>query len=151
MPNKRPLEDRFWDKVAFGMDCWGWFGAVDKNGYGQTYAHGKQLKAHRVSYEMHYGKIPDGLMVLHKCDNPGCTRPCHLFVGSNSDNMKDMASKGRGGKSRGESHGMSKLTPSNVGDIRSMVASGISQREASRRFGVSYQNVWRIVHSETWQ
>jgi hypothetical protein len=104
--NKKTLVERFWEKVSkdsdrhFALDgkkCWEWRGALTK-GYGQFGVGGGKLQyAHRFSWMLHNGEIPEGKCVLHKCDNPGCVNPDHLFLGSHADNMKDMASKGRSG------------------------------------------------------
>lgn len=90
---RKPLEIKFWKKVdRRGPDeCWKWTGAINQAGYG---AFGNN-HAHRTSYEITYGPIPDGLFILHKCDNPPCVNPNHLFVGTHQDNMRDMISKGR--------------------------------------------------------
>jgi HNH endonuclease len=91
------LTERFWAKVAKGDGCWEWQAGKDKNGYGQftVYPPRRTLRAHRVAYEMEVGPIPDGLMVLHRCDNPSCVRPDHLFTGDAKANSEDMLSKGR--------------------------------------------------------
>lgn len=93
------IEDRFWSKVRKDDGCWEWTASVNRRGYGWLHFGGKverkALKAHRVSWEIHNGPIPDGLWVLHKCDNPRCVRPDHLFLGDRTDNMRDCAAKGR--------------------------------------------------------
>jgi hypothetical protein len=80
-------------------DCWGWSGTKDQHGYGKLSNRigrkGSPERAHRVSYEYAFGKIPDGLCVCHKCDNPECTNPAHLFLGTQKENMQDCARKGR--------------------------------------------------------
>lgn len=99
----KPIEDRFWGKVdRRGLDeCWKWLGAKAPHGYGQIGTKSsKHMLAHRFSYELHYGPIPDndtyhGTCVLHKCDNPSCVNPAHLFLGTQSDNVADMIAKGR--------------------------------------------------------
>lgn len=98
-PKPKPLADRFWPKVRRGApdDCWTWLGARLTKGYGLIGVAGdmRGRLAHRVSWEIHNAPIPDGLLVCHHCDNPSCVNPAHLFLGSHSDNLKDMSRKGR--------------------------------------------------------
>lgn len=75
--------------------CWQWKGSSNKDGYGTTRYMGKSIMAHRLSFLLHGGEIPDGMCVLHSCDNPPCVNPDHLFLGTHQDNMDDMARKGR--------------------------------------------------------
>ena len=93
----RPVEERFWEKVQKTDGCWLWTGATIAAGYGEL-AVGqprKPLRAHRLSWEMHHGPIPEGLLVLHHCDVRNCVRPEHLFLGTHQDNMADAYAKGR--------------------------------------------------------
>jgi hypothetical protein len=95
---RRSLAERFWPKVKLGRGCWLWQGCTDPKGYGYigTGGHsGKVLSAHRASYMMEHGSIPDGMFVLHSCDTPSCVRPSHLFLGTARDNTHDMMRKGR--------------------------------------------------------
>ncbi len=120
-----PLETRFWNAVDKSGECWLWIANKDKNGYGKIYANRKHARAHRVSWELHYGPIPKGLQVLHNCpsgDNPSCVNPAHLFLGTNSDNMQDKVAKGR--CPRGETSGKSKMTEASVLAMRSAFDSG---------------------------
>ena len=90
--------ERFWNKVMKIVEtdeCWEWIAFKNKDGYGLFGYNGKNQKAHRVSWQLHNGPIPDGLCVLHKCDNPSCVNPNHLFLGTNADNIKDRVNKNR--------------------------------------------------------
>jgi len=101
------VEDRFWSKVQKTENCWLWMGARTKLGYGQRGGRktGRRY-THRLSWEMRFGPIPEGLCVLHHCDNPPCVNPDHLFLGTKKDNTQDMIAKGRGRGPRfsGETH-----------------------------------------------
>lgn len=94
------VEFRFWSKVVRGPKCWKWVANKNNAGYGMLRRGGLANKtpAHRISWEIHNGPIPEGMFVLHKCDNPECTNPEHLFLGTPADNMKDKESKGRHGR-----------------------------------------------------
>lgn len=97
-PRPKPLVERFLSKVEKTDTCWLWKANLTKDGYGRLNVggvHGRMCLAHRVSYELFIGPIPDGLNVLHDCDTPGCVNPEHLFAGTQADNMKDMLAKGR--------------------------------------------------------
>lgn len=96
-PVSKSIEERFWEKVRKSPEpdgCWEWTASKFRNGYGSFVVLGER-RAHRVSWEIHNGPIPDGLWVLHKCDNPSCVRPDHLFLGDRRTNMLDCVSKGR--------------------------------------------------------
>jgi hypothetical protein len=93
-----PIQERFWLFVKKTEACWLWTGSVNGKGYGQISQHKRGLRplqSHRFSWTLHFGAIPKGMRVLHRCDNPTCVRPDHLFLGTDMDNTKDMISKGR--------------------------------------------------------
>ena len=145
------LEVRFWEKVKKGPTCWEWTASKDRKGYGRiTSTLGtRNLKAHRVSYELHNGPITPGLWVLHVCDNPGCVRPDHLFLGTNADNVRDMLNKGRSRK--GETNGAaSRLTTLDVRYILEARRHGESLRSIAARFHVSCSTVYAITSGRTW-
>lgn len=99
---ERPVDQRFWAKLnrRGPRECWEWSGCKNENGYGQLYANGSARGAHRVAWELMRGAIPDGRSVLHRCDNPACCNPDHLFLGDHTANMRDMVAKGRGSEQR---------------------------------------------------
>lgn len=137
------LAERFWAKVAKAGDdeCWLWTAAKFATGYGGIGSGAsKTLYAHRVSYEINCGPIPDGKFVLHRCDVRACVNPAHLFVGESVDNVRDMLSKGRGS---------GKLTPAQVAEIRQMLGS-VKQRAIAKMFGVSQSAVMRISTKRGW-
>lgn len=93
---KRPMRERLMERVVFGAtDCWHWMGARNAFGYGRMTHEGRLQVAHRLSWTEANGPIPDGLYALHKCDNPSCINPDHLFLGTYSDNLRDAWAKGR--------------------------------------------------------
>lgn len=117
------LEERFFRKVDKTEKCWVWIGNTSRNGYGSIQSGGKgspTLSAHRLSYEMHKGQIPDGLVVMHSCDNPSCVNPDHLSVGTFKENTHDMIAKGRKRTvaPKGTSNGKAKLNDDLVRYIR---------------------------------
>ncbi len=147
-----PVAERFWPKVAITANpdkCWEWQVGLFSNGYGNFNIGGKHKPASRVAWELTYGAIPDGLWILHTCDNRKCCNPRHLFLGTSNDNTQDMVKKGR--QARGEKHSSHKLTLEQVRYIRERYAAGgISQSELARQMGVTPSTAWHIVHGKTW-
>lgn len=143
----------FWRQVDKSGDCWIWSGLCMKAGYGEIWRHSTMLYTHRLSYEFHKGCIPDGLLVLHECDNPPCVNPDHLFLGTYLDNVRDMINKGRQGVvPRGEKARHSKLTTEQVLEIREAYASGRNtQVELARIYGIHKRNIWMITSRKVWK
>lgn len=142
---------RFWDKVDKSGDCWLWTAGCFSNGYGQFRFKGKMWGAHRASWVLHNGPIPEGLHVCHKCDVKNCVNTEHLFLGTRADNMRDMVEKGRIKVARGEAHCRSKLTEKDVLEIRDLYATGnVFQKELGVRFGISRQMISFIVRRVSW-
>ncbi len=118
----KSLSERLWSRVNRDGDCWEWTGYRRESGHGQLSGpDGKRLTSpHRVAYELECGPIPEGMVVMHKCDNPPCCNPDHLELGTQADNLRDMFAKGRHrtGRLTGERHGKSKLTDAQRVEIR---------------------------------
>jgi hypothetical protein len=163
--NKKPISERFWSKVKKTETCWLWIGAKDRYGYGQLVVNRKKKLASHVSWMLSHGEFPKGLWVLHKCDNPACVRPDHLFLGTRLDNVADMCKKGRaatgqnhGSKlhperiARHERSGMAKLTTESVKTIREKYQTGkYSNRKLAQEYGVTHTNISAIVLFKTWK
>lgn len=152
---KKNPEERFWKYVnKRGNDeCWEWTGTKNKDGYGRFGVLDKVVRAHRFSYELHKGKIPEGLVVCHKCDNPSCVNPEHLFVGTRNDNMKDMAQKQRSnGAMGGEKNRFSKLTWAKVDKIRNLYSSwGFNVKRIAKKYSVTTTAIYDIINKKTWK
>lgn len=129
-------------------DCWVWQGSFMHNGYGQFYVNSIPHGAHRVSWEIHKGPIPDGLYVCHSCDNPPCVNPDHLWVGTAAENTADMMSKDRCAPVHGESHSAAKLTEDNVREIR---ASNNTFTDLGVHYGVNQSQISRIKNRLSWE
>lgn len=148
---------RFWDKVAIcasrqaGMsdDCWHWAGHCNRDGYGRLMVNGKTEGAHRVSWSLHHGEIPKKAHILHRCDNPRCVNPGHLFIGDQRSNVRDMVKKSR--HQHGESNGNSKLTEKGVADIIARLASGERNKELAAEYGVKSNTISAILSGRTWR
>jgi hypothetical protein len=155
MPRSRypSVVDRFWAAVTpRGIEeCWLWHGTINPNGYGTIYCLDRVMGAHRVSWLIHAGEIPDGMFVLHRCDVPACVNPAHLFLGTPAENVADMIRKGRGADRHGISTGKIKLTPLGVQTIRWAVAHGKTHRVVAADFGISRSNVGLIVSRKAWE
>lgn len=143
--NYPPIEARFWAKVDKSEECWIWTGSRQYSGYGRFGGSaGHPVGAHRFAYELTYGPIPDGLFVCHRCDNPPCVRPDHLFLGTVTDNNRDTDSKGR--TSHGEAHPSAKLSDQDVRDIRRLAAEEqLSSITLGRRYEVNPRTIRSIV------
>ena len=148
---KVPIEIRLWLRVQCTIaGCWEWQGPTNNKGYGMIGKGGRNggvSLVHRLVYFWVHGSISK--CVLHKCDNKRCVRPSHLFAGTPADNSRDMVRKGR--SRRGLRHPTAKLTPADVREIRKLIAGGLMQRSAARRFGVGDVAVSNIVTGRSWR
>lgn len=143
---RRPIFERLMKRTVVDMNtnCVVWTGAVGFGGHGQIRSEKHKLLAtHRVSWEHHNGPIPEGMKLCHRCDNPPCINPDHLFLGTQADNMRDMIAKGR--NRRGETHHNAKVTDDQVRDI---IAATGTQREIAKRFKLSQQHIGVLKRRE---
>ena len=144
--------ERFWEKVQVGDsdECWLWTGATMKDGYGNIKWQGRYTRAHRLAYELEHGPIPEGAAVCHTCDTPLCVNPRHLFVGTTSDNMQDMADKHR---TKWDLHPeLTKITRGQAREIRKMFAAGtISHKGIQERYGLSQSHTSAIISGIRWR
>lgn len=141
---KASLESLFWRYVNRSTGCWIWTGSTNKYGYGVISRHGK---AHRASWKIHNGEFDTSLCVCHKCDNPLCVNPDHLFLGTKKDNSEDMVRKGRSTATR---NGRAKLTVNEVLEIRSRRTAGAANHELAVEYGVSAGLISKIMHRKAW-
>lgn len=155
-------EIRFWNKVNKNGSipkhrpelghCWEWTASLSEWGYGNFRMKGKTLKSNRLAWQFTYGDIPDGLQALHKCDNPKCCNPEHLFLGTNKDNVDDKVNKGRARGLPGESNPSHKLTFEQVKYIRERYAQGgISWAKLGKEIDISKRQVGKIIRGESWK
>lgn len=146
-PIPQPVEARFARKVQVTDGCHLWAGAKNSDGYGSFNVGGVACLAHRVAYDLAHGS-PGSAQVLHRCDNPACVNPDHLFLGDHADNMADMARKGRGRTRVGPAHHAAKLDPEKVRSIR---ADPREHRVIAKDYGVSHMVIGAVKRRETWK
>lgn len=155
------MSDEFWANVDRSGDCWLWLGATQSASGGFRYGKFKSQLAHRYSWALTNGPIPTGLFVCHHCDVPLCVRPEHLFVGTQADNMRDMAAKGR--SCVGERHGNAKLTWEDVESIRRRYepprsrdwgyatrSKRVTLKSLAEEYGVDVKVIHKIVQGRAW-
>lgn len=145
--------ERFMQRVGEldANGCRNWQGSIDKaNGYGWFWAQGKNRMAHRVSWEMHRGPVPDGCVLLHRCDNRPCVNPDHLTPDTQAENMADKTRKGR--QTKGDQVNTARLTVEQVREIRVLYATGqTSTYKLGRQYGVSAAMIGNIVARRSWK
>lgn len=149
MPKKgfkdtRTIEEKFNKHVTKhdANKCWDWKGAICKDGYGKLYDAGNWRRAHRISYKLFIGPIPEGFLVCHRCDNRICVNPAHLFIGTDEDNMIDKVKKGR--------HSY-KLFEKDILEIRKRCSEGGVKTELAKEFGVTAGYIGHIAHRRLWK
>ena len=146
--------ERFNSKIIKASDenqCWLWNGTLSTSGYGQFQVRDKCVYAHRAMYAIKFGEIPENGHVCHKCDNPLCVNPSHLFLGDAVINMKDRFKKGRYASIRGENNKQSKLSESQVLEIKKYLAQGIRQQDIAKIYSVSQICISLIKRGINWR
>lgn len=146
---QQSIKTRFEGFYIKGPGCWEWNAKIGQNGYGVFSIGKKKFGAHRVSFEIYVEEIPSGIHVCHKCDNPICVRPDHLFLGTHRDNQVDKLLKGRargpnGADRLGEKNPHAKLSDADVLKIMNLLSSGTKQRKIANQFGISNGTVSHI-------
>jgi hypothetical protein len=131
--------------------CWKWTGGKTAQGYGNIWFDGSLRRANRIRWQLCFGEIPEGMLVLHKCDNPECTNPDHLFIGTQKDNMQDMIQKGRGRKANGSSHYMSKFTEQDILEMRKLSKEGHDINYISEKFSAKKGTIRAIINRTNWK
>jgi len=151
------FEKRFWSKVQLPQDlkndCWIWIAGKGRDGYGRFYVKNTTIKDHRVranrlSYEYYYGIPPNNMEVCHKCDNPACVNPNHLFLGSKRDNQLDKIAKNR--QARGTINGRSKLTEFDIINIRQLYKQGTTCQMLANMYNMGWTTINNIIKRNIW-
>lgn len=136
-------KESVWKKIDIknNNECWNWIGCLNHDGYGEIKINYKKYLVHRVVYELIYDSIPDGLLVLHKCNNPSCCNSNHLYIGTHEDNMKQMT------KDLRQAY---KLSPKNILEIRNLYSTGnYSQRKLGDMFNVDHSTIGDVISKKT--
>lgn len=150
--SKEKEVERFWSRIPHQIegDCWEWQGRINQDGYGQFDHNNSCSSSHRYVWKLFYGDIPDGMVICHKCDNPPCCNPAHLFLGTVWDNVRDRDLKGRQASHKGEKNGRAKLNRNQAVQIRKLRQVGLSYKELAKRFSVSIGCISHIINGRHW-
>jgi hypothetical protein len=141
------IEARFWSYADSSGDCWLWLGSKINGRYGKFSVRRREFTAHRVSYRLANGSIPDGMHILHRCDNPACVNPSHLFAGTNQDNIADRVAKGRSNRQPKKVY----TTIEQVKEIRTRHASGEKSGQIAKSMSIPPNRVYSIVSRRVWK
>lgn len=148
---KKTVSERFFDKVKKTESCWLWQAHKNHKGYGMFH-YKKEMSAHKFSYMLHKGNVPEGMYVCHSCDTPACVNPEHLWLGTNDDNQKDSTLKGRRKlfSTRGSNVGTAKLNEEKVRQIKILIKQGKSNSQIAKEFNISPQTIHAIAKRGYW-
>lgn len=144
-------KERFWSKVNKTDNCWEWKFGVDLDGYGQFYMNKSNNRAHRIAWIFENGQIANNLCVLHRCDNPGCVNPSHLFLGTIKDNVVDMDFKHRRNPIKNEKVWKATLSCDDVVEIRKLRSGGAKLKDLAKKYSVSFQAISAIHRRINWK
>lgn len=140
---------KFWTKVNKTAKCWLWIGTIDRCGYGMYCVNYRPWKAHRYSWMLANGEIPETLLVLHRCDVPACVNPRHLYLGTVKDNSRDAIERGQ--QPRGERHGMAKLKENDIKIIRNLyIPRKMTHKLIAEKFGIARTTIKQILSRDLW-
>jgi DNA-binding XRE family transcriptional regulator len=146
-----PISERIESHIISKENCWLTDLACNSLGYPPIRINGKTKRLNRVIYELHKGEIPPGKFVCHKCDNPACINPNHLFLGTPQENMDDKVTKNRQSRSKGSLHGLAKLDEEKVLEIKRLLAeTNLTQKEIAKKYGVCHQTISYIKNGKLW-
>jgi len=144
-----PKHKTFWDRYQKIGDCWIWQGSGNPRGYGQVSIKGKLQLVHRIAWILIYGEIPEGLRVCHRCDNRRCINPKHLFLGTDTDNVKDMWQKDRNNH-KGEHNPFAKLTDEEVRQIKKLLSQNEPVKKIANLYNVKPIAIYHIKEGHNW-
>lgn len=149
----KTIEERFHDSyIPEPMSgCWLWTGTSNTQGYGTFYANGRLHIAHRFSWELHNGPIPEGMLACHHCDTPPCVNPDHLFVGTHKDNAQDSLKKGRHSRANGDHWNRSSITWDDIPKIKELKEQGLTYEEIGKQYGVGPTCIYDICKNRSWR
>jgi hypothetical protein len=144
--------DHFWNRVAVGAPahCWPWRGSLNSDGYGQITVGGKYWTASRLALSLAYGTDVSDALACHRCDNPACCNPCHLYSGTKSDNERDKVARGRHNPACGERNHFARLTTNQVANIRRLFKQGMSNVAIGKMLGVHHSTISKIRTGQSW-
>lgn len=151
MNNKNTFKLKF--KISKKTGCWNWIATISTRGYGVFHINGKDISAHRFSYELYKCQIPNGLFVCHHCDNLRCVNPSHLFVGNSKDNARDMVNKKRNYTTwKGEGNITNKLNVNQVKEIKFYLQNNNgNSRGLAKKYSINRQTIWKIKKNKIWK